>query len=387
MSSDLDIGAPVGAEQFWPTIGEIASWPDLRLLLLTGADRADRCVRIAQTVELEDPAPYLRGNELVLTTGLRLSSPRRQELFVAALAARGASGLGYGVGPVSPRAPRPLVDAARAHGLPLLEVPQRLPFMVLTERIADEQARRRNAWTDRWAAGALLDHVRRGQADPAVVLDHLPHLATGMRLIVAACFDRPSPTAVPAEHSTLIGSRPTWSLAVGEASDVEAYLVEAGIDVYGLSAPGGLSQLQRILGEAVSAHEIARLRGRPATSRDLATVNGLLARLTPDQMAPFRLHVLQPLQKYDAAHNTDLIETVRCLLAHDGSLSKTAKSLYLHINTVRNRLHRVNSVTGVDSTTTDGLTTLRIALSADSWPGPAHGSHRVGRTAASTGAS
>ncbi|MFB9072536.1 hypothetical protein ACFFX0_15565 [Citricoccus parietis] len=43
-------------------------------------------------------------------------------------------------------------------------------------------------------------------------------------------------------------------------------------------------------------------RGRPASTRDLASIGGLVARLTSEQLAPFADHVLEPIRRYDAIH-------------------------------------------------------------------------------------
>jgi purine catabolism regulator len=45
---------------------------DLRLKVLAGRSSLDREVVWAHSIELTDPAPWLNGGELVLTTGLRL---------------------------------------------------------------------------------------------------------------------------------------------------------------------------------------------------------------------------------------------------------------------------------------------------------------------------
>src|SRR3954447_4962657 len=72
-----------------PTLG-------LRPVHLT--DR-DPDISWAHAIELDDPAPFLRGGELVLTTGLRL--PRTtagQATYVSRLVMAGASALGFGTG-------------------------------------------------------------------------------------------------------------------------------------------------------------------------------------------------------------------------------------------------------------------------------------------------
>lgn len=117
---------------------------ELRLKVLAGRGGLDREVDWAHSIELADPAPWLGGGELVLTTGLRLPGPdEARRDYVRHLAEAGVAALGFGVGLSHARVPDALVGAAEAAGLPLLEVPLRTPFVAVTkavmERLAEQQ--------------------------------------------------------------------------------------------------------------------------------------------------------------------------------------------------------------------------------------------------------
>jgi len=95
---------------------------------------AERRIRWVHISELEDPTPFLSGGELLLTTGINLTSPRRQRQFVRLLADRDAAGLGFGTGFDHAALPEALVEEADACNLPLFEVPYAMPFIALTEK-------------------------------------------------------------------------------------------------------------------------------------------------------------------------------------------------------------------------------------------------------------
>ena len=114
------------------TVAELAS--DCGIELLAGRKRAGQPIRWVHISELEDPTPWLSGGELLLTTGIALSTPARQRRFVALLAGHGLSGLGLGTGFAHKRVPKALRDAAADAGLPLFEVPYEMPFIAITER-------------------------------------------------------------------------------------------------------------------------------------------------------------------------------------------------------------------------------------------------------------
>ena len=107
---------------------------DCGLDLVAGGDGAERPIRWVHISELEDPTPWLSGGELLLTTGIQLTSAARQRRFVALLADHEVSGLGLGTGFEHKRLPKPLVDEGEKRGLPMFEVPYEMPFIAITER-------------------------------------------------------------------------------------------------------------------------------------------------------------------------------------------------------------------------------------------------------------
>ncbi|HEX5948522.1 MAG TPA: PucR family transcriptional regulator ligand-binding domain-containing protein, partial [Actinomycetota bacterium] len=125
-------------------IEDILKVSGLALKLAAGEAGASRPIRWVHVSELEDPTPWLRGGELLLTTGMGLGkTPARQRAYVERLAAAGLAGLGFGVGFSYAKVPKAVADAAERLDFPLFEVPYPLPFIAITEavftRIASEQ--------------------------------------------------------------------------------------------------------------------------------------------------------------------------------------------------------------------------------------------------------
>ena len=61
------------------------------------------------------------------------------------------------------------------------------------------------------------------------------------------------------------------------------------------------------------------------------------------------------LADYDEAHQTSLVRTLEEFLARRGTISATAGALYIHPNTLRQRLRRVMELTGLDLRREDWL--------------------------------
>ena len=116
------------------TVASLVSDCDLKLV--AGIEAGDRQLRWVHISEHEDPTPWLSGGELLLTTGYNLDTAAKQRAYVELLASKAVAGLGFGVGFDHARLPKPVLEAARKHGMPLFVVPYEMPFIAITERAA-----------------------------------------------------------------------------------------------------------------------------------------------------------------------------------------------------------------------------------------------------------
>lgn len=118
------------------TIRDILNVPGLALRLVAGEANVDRAVRWVHASELEDPTPWLKGGELLLTTGRGVGeTPAKQRAYVQRLVRADLAGLGFGLGFGHDRVPRAIVTAAEQAGFPVFEVPYPVPFIAITEAV------------------------------------------------------------------------------------------------------------------------------------------------------------------------------------------------------------------------------------------------------------
>jgi purine catabolism regulator len=117
-------------------VRDILQVPGLALRLVAGAGGIDRPVRWVHSSELEDPTPWLKGGEILLTTGAGIgTTPAKQRAYLRRLADAGLAGLGFGLGFGHEKVPRALVAASEDARFPLFEVPYPVPFIAITEAV------------------------------------------------------------------------------------------------------------------------------------------------------------------------------------------------------------------------------------------------------------
>ncbi|MGJ3192920.1 PucR family transcriptional regulator [Paenarthrobacter sp. FR1] len=131
---------------------------NLRLVVPEGADPAlEAPVSWVHSSDLDDPTPFLDPGQLLLTDGTQFSvddaSGSLYSEYVERLVKHGISGLGFATQVIHGVLPPGLEDACRQQGLPLLEVPDRTPFIAVIRFVADWLAREQHARSE-WSLQA-----------------------------------------------------------------------------------------------------------------------------------------------------------------------------------------------------------------------------------------
>jgi PucR family transcriptional regulator, purine catabolism regulatory protein len=126
------------------TVADLLAIGELHLGLVAGADGLDRPIRWAHVSELRDPTRFLRGGEVLLTTGRGMrGGPSGQAAYVEQLAKADLAALGVGLGFAFKATPPAVCEAADRAGFPVFEVPFEVPFIAITEalfsRLVNEQ--------------------------------------------------------------------------------------------------------------------------------------------------------------------------------------------------------------------------------------------------------
>ncbi len=152
--------------------------------------------------------------------------------------------------------------------------------------------------------------------------------------------------AIQRGQTEQLGSSPLWSFGIGQVARAVSEL------------PTSYAQAKQYLKIGLEA----RGPGAVATLEDLA-VYVLLNHLcrSPDCQRLVE-RFLTVLERHDAEHHSDLLETLRVFLASPGGVQEAANRLFVHRNTVRLRVAKIQEILGLSLNDPDNRMVLEILL-------------------------
>ncbi|MFB4421037.1 PucR family transcriptional regulator [Streptomyces sp. QL37] len=211
------------------------------------------------------------------------------------------------------------------------------------------------------AAQALLEEIL---VDPAVTgpdsADRIAVAHTGEEAIALVPLtalppagndgaDASGDPGTPERHGTALHAD---ALLDTVRAPLSAGLADDGRLTLGVSAAVHSAEgLRGALEEARHARRVAAARPGPvcaAGHHELASHVLLLPFVPDDVRRAFTARLLDPLRDYDRRHRAELIETLEAFLDCDGSWTRCAARLHLHVNTLRYRVGRIEQLTGRD---------------------------------------
>ena len=253
-------------------------------------------------------------------------------------------------------------------------------LLLLRERsIAEAEQRVRGELVD--------DLVASPQRDPDALHRRAAHLGLDLRTPYVVVVARPSsPEALArALASGALAPGPQTGLHAphegdlvvvvradagpGAASAAAAELRERlpGCTV-GAAGPGtGTAAVPGLYRDAVRCCEVLLHLGREgqsASADDLGVYGLLLGAAGGEDVARFVRRTVGPVLDYDLERGSELARTLLTWYSCGGNLTRTAAELYVHVNTLYQRLDRVSSLLGEGWRTGDGALQTHLALQA-----------------------
>ena len=275
----------------------------------------------------------------------RAGDRKLAEAIITMLAAEGGESPGIGATPAE------IASLMRAAGMP----PE---GRYLVAAMSAEADRMTGPNAERWRCD-LAGELVISHAEGAVVA------AAGDQIV--ALIPLPAgPSDSPAAHAFAARLRDAQPVLESDRSRIRL--------IAGISAPAeGVAALAGALHEAQSARRLAAIRAAAAapapvpavcvvTSDEVASHELLLASVPGSVLRSFRDRLLGPLLAYDERHRAELLPTLREFLACSGSWNACAARMYVHVNTVRYRIRRIEELTGRDLSCLDDQVDFFLAL-------------------------
>ncbi|WP_158885541.1 PucR family transcriptional regulator [Amycolatopsis anabasis] len=148
----------------------------------------------------------------------------------------------------------------------------------------------------------------------------------------------------------------------------EAFTARVGGVHAGVSEPVGRAGFADGLRQAEQAARAAQAARVPVLRFAEHAGRGLLDLLDPDTARAFADALLAPLRRHDETGRGDLVVSLRCWLEHHGHWDLAASRLGVHRHTLRNRMRKVEELTGRSLDSPGLRSELWLALQVD--PGP-----------------
>ena len=357
------------------TLDAVLARRELQLRLVWADDTARaRPWGWVHSSDLADPSPFLSPGDALLTTGTQWGSDDDIAPWVARVAAAGVPAVGFGTEVIRDGTPDALADACAAHGVALLEVAYRTPFIAVARAVADLDAEKRYArvrWTletQRAIAVAALkpaglgavvaELARRIGAEAGIVdaggsvLGNTPPQAVLDEALGMLHAGRRAARALDGWNLQTVGAATalTGVLAIGPGSildDAERAVVTSVVALAGLAGVAGTVDPDARRTAAIeNATRLATLRSAVQAALDASEPSPAPApapRDPDDQLA-----LVQPLLEHDALTGDDLVETLGTWLRCDAVAEAAALRLGIHRHTVRARLRRASELLGRD---------------------------------------
>ncbi|WP_231643306.1 PucR family transcriptional regulator [Mycolicibacterium baixiangningiae] len=348
-------------------LGDLLAEASLHVDALTPIGDLDRPIRYVYPTELADPTPYLSGEELILSIGVPVVDQSEQAIrrYVATLSRRGVTALVVGLGDLFEEPPAALLAACRDADLPLLALSATVPFRRIVDWVDSMRTADREQGARERDLGSILRWFVAGTLGVGPVQNALAEHGLAAAPVVVCAF-------APEDHGRVHGlvDRHSGTVAILEdrivalcahSEEFSSELASSEL-VCGVAIARDAQAMAYAIPEASEAlHEATRWR-RTVHIDEIATLDGLLAAVPKVRLVPFVHRLLVPLVDHDKVNNSHLVASLEAFLAPEHDITTAANQLYVHVNTLRNRLAKIAELTGANPLDETDRINFRIAL-------------------------
>ncbi len=360
----------------------INEYPSCGLTLIAGKEGLEKRISWVHIMESIPMTRFLKGGELILSTGVDLKDEKKMLDFVKKVQSQDAIGVAFDTGGYIPEIPASIIEYCDNHGLPLFSIPREVPFENIMrpfcKSIVEAEAKQETISTafknaiffpdqkELYMVPLLENHFEEEWRYSVLVLQ--------LEQAYGNPYQR-TDTIITNLHSILSHKYQNFALFTGSEGEIIVVFHSESTEHVRLFAKDLLQQSKWILHHqeqlCIGVGKLTKsIRCLHKSYRQACSIMKLQKKNTinKDQymykdMGAYRIllgiedqtisqdyfdAVLAPLFHYDKEQETDLVQTLRTYLNNNGSVQKTANQLFIHRNTVNYKINKASQILNLD---------------------------------------
>lgn len=142
--------------------------------------------------------------------------------------------------------------------------------------------------------------------------------------------------------------------------------------IMGVSEPQPLENFQQAYAQARKALSLCHIGSNKKRRIQYYSQLGLLRLISEEAINSENVFInelidnyIKPLRRYDEEHSTELYQTIDTYFSSNQSIKESSELLFIHVNTLRSRLNRVEQILDLSLSNVEDVLSLQIALKID----------------------
>ncbi|MGE7877620.1 PucR family transcriptional regulator [Peribacillus muralis] len=360
--------------------------------------------RVINSVSIMDhpDISWIKRGELLLTTGYVFKDDSDAQInLVRELSKRGSAGLAIKIKRFLSTIPPEMVEEANKYKLPLLEIPYEMPLSDLLFSFTHELVNREKVKNDGKGSFEIFHSLLSGESSSSsfpqlqeIGFNHRPYILLLINIetkeegdsffSIGRMLEKLNQTdkvdfkywnidfnghLIILQGKGMVTDEHLLLQAERIAALLEGLITEGNPSI---SLTMGLSKVKKEIHNMKEGFSEAKMaiqlgpRVKSTNINDYASieVENLINQIPKDVLTQYVLSMIEPIIVYDKENEGELLKTLETYLFSRGRIEDAARALFVHRNTVKFRLSRIEDLLGVDLKSSDLAFKLQFSIKA-----------------------
>ncbi len=390
------------------TCNNILTLPHLeRMKIVAGRDGLDRIISWVHVVENPEHSAWLKGGELLLISGINIKGDLKALLdFIKDIHSRNVAGVVINVGPYIESVPKEVIDLGDSLNFPIFELPFEVKFIDISQSVCRaifmskiEQESMESfiediIYTDSTVTDDVLNRailygykpeksyysffisinnfetfVKNNQIAEEEKILQIKQRIQHIIIDIMNRWNKKSIYTIRRESVILIfpinKKDKVNSIAEEIVNNIRMKIQGITVNI-GIGRPWShLKDFRKSVHEAQKALKILKIGEKKdsiSNYSDMGIYRLFFEIDKYEEMKELYHETLDELINYDLKNSTNLVDTLEAYIEEGGNLTSTSKRLFIHKNTVKYRVKRIEEILGCDLRNIKHLFNFSIAL-------------------------